>query len=127
VKTGEIIMAKVLTLTSSVVCGHPGGKVTMTSVTKLQVNGSPVLLEDGIVLKGVTGCGTPPASDISGPTAKPCLTVSAITAGRATKLKVNGRPVMLETLKGSTDGMVGKATPQNLLGAVANQPKLDTI
>jgi len=119
-------MPKVMTMLSTVTCGHPPGKVQTQSPAKLKVNGSPVLLQASINGKPVAGCGTPPASDASGVTAKPCTSVSAVSAGTALKLKITGQPVMLETLKGSTDGMVAKTTPQSLLAGVANQLKLQT-
>ena len=112
---------------STVTCGHTPGKVQTQSLAKLKVNGSPVLLQTNINGQPVTGCGTLPASDVSGVTAKPCTSVSAVSAGAALKLKVNEQPVMLETLKGSTDGMVAKVTPQLLLAGVANQVKLQTV
>jgi hypothetical protein len=112
---------------STVTCGHPPGKVQTQSLAKLKVNGSPVLLQASINGKPVIGCSTPPASDPSGVTAKPCTSVSAVSAGAALKLKINGQPAMLATLQGSTDGMVAKVTPQSLLAGVANQSKLQTV
>jgi len=53
--------------------------------------------------------------------------VSSVTSGEATKLKVNGQAVMLDTLSGTTDGMVAKTTPQMLLSATAGQTKLTAI
>jgi hypothetical protein len=121
-------MAKVLTLASSVLCGHAVGKVTTVSANKLRVNGSPVLSKEGIAGKSVAGCKTPLASDASGsPTAQPCTSVVAVAAGGSMKLKVNGNPVMLETLEGSTNGMVAKETPQKLLHATAGPVKLDAV
>ena len=107
-------------------CGHSPGKVTTTGSPKMQVSGQPVLLKLGIMGKTVGGCSTPPAADVSGPTAKPCLTVTTVSAGEATKLTIGGQPVMLDTLAGQTDGMVGKVTPQQLLSATAIQTKLTT-
>jgi hypothetical protein len=129
-------MPGVLTMTSKVVCGH-SGTVTVQSTEKLRVGATkdPVLVESSIDGKPITGCLTPAASDPSGPTAAKCLTVStvpptpppAITAGRSQKLKVNNQPVMLDTLKGLTNGMVSKVTPQTLLSATAVQTKLKSI
>ena len=119
-------MPGVLTEGSNVTCGHSPGKVSTTGSPKLKVSGQAVLLKDGIMGKSVSGCGTPPASDVSGPTAIPCLTVTTVTTGEATKLTIGGAPVMLDTLAGQTDGMVGKVTPQLLLSATAVQTKLTT-
>lgn len=116
-------MPGVLTKLSTVTCGHtaPGkpGTVQVQSSAKLRVKDSPVLLAASINGQPVTLCGTPPSS-----TAIPCLFVKAVSAGAALKLKIGGQPVMLETLKGSTDGTVGGVTPQLSLAAVANQLKL---
>jgi hypothetical protein len=150
-------MASVLTTASKVLCGpvpSHGGKVAVASTAKLRVQDAsdqqfhPVLVADSIEGKSISGCATPPASDASGPTAEPCLFVSkvpqvpppgvtpppppnepgVITAGMATKLTVNGgTPVMLDTLKGFTDGMVAKTTPLNLLTASAVQTKLNAV
>jgi hypothetical protein len=119
-------MPHVLTTGSNVTCGH-SGTVSTASTAKLKVNGQPVLLKEGIQGRSVAGCTTPPASDISGPTAKPCTLVSTVSAGAATKLKVSGQSVMLQTLAGATDGMVAKETPQKLLSADAGQVKLTSM
>jgi hypothetical protein len=123
---GEIDMPGVLTTGSNVSCGH-AGTVTTSSSAKLKVNGQPVLLKEGIASKSVSACSTPNASDASGPTAIPCATVSSVDAGEATKITAGGSAVMIETLAGKTDGMVGKVTPQMLLSAAAGQNKLTTI
>jgi hypothetical protein len=118
-------MAKVLTRSSSVTCGHGSGAVSTTGQAKLAVSGSGVLVKAGVKGKSVSAsCSTMPASDSSGPTAKKCTQVSDVTAGESTKLFVAGKPVLLETLKGKTDGMVGKVTPQTTLTASAGQNKL---
>jgi hypothetical protein len=118
------------------------GIVAVSSDVKLRVAGHPALLEYGISGKEVTGCPIERASDNSGPTALPCKKVSAltqispplpqeppaITSGWATKIKVSGKPVMLETLEGYTDGMaLTKQTPQKKLHAKANQDKLKAV
>ncbi len=116
-------MPGVLTTGSNVSCGH-GGTVGTSSSAKLKVSGNAVLLKTGIAMKSVSSCQTPPASDVSGPTAMKCTTVTSVDSGEATKLTAGGAPVVLETLTGQTDGMVGKVTPQLLLSATAGQSKL---
>ena len=111
---------------SNVTCGHSPGKVTTTGSPKMSVSNQPVLLKTGIMSKPVGGCGTPHAADASGPTAKLCTSVTAVSVGEAIKLTVGGMPVMLDTLAGQTDGMVGKVTPQLSLSATAGQTKLTT-
>ena len=120
-------MASVLITSRNVTCGH-GGKVAVISTQKLTVSNHPVLVKSSIENKSISGCTTPPASDTSGPTAKPCITVSSVISGEAIKLKVSGQAVMLDTLlSGTTDGMVAKITPQTLLSATAGQTKLTAI
>ena len=119
-------MAGVLITSSTVICGH-SGNVAVTSTQKLKVSNNPVLVKASISGKSISGCATPAASDPSGPTAKPCTTVSSVGSGEATKLKVNGQAVMLDTLSGTTDGMAAKITPQTLLSATAGHTKLTAI
>lgn len=114
-------------MASTVTCGHPRppkvGRVQKTSAAKLKVDGQSVLLARSIVGASVSDCGTTPASDASGVIAKPCLAVSAVTDGTSLKLMIGGEPIMLETLGGSTDGIVDRM-PQQALSGRANQSKL---
>ncbi|QVN21767.1 hypothetical protein [Burkholderia pyrrocinia] len=112
-------MPGVLTTASNVTCGH-AGSVSTSSSTKLQVNGTAVLLQSGIVGQSIAGCITPNSSN---PPSQLCKTVSSVTAGSATKLQANGQPVILDTLAGTTDGVVPNAQP-NLLAGTAGQTKL---
>lgn len=120
-------MPTVLTMASIVTCGHPPGAVDTKSDTKLQVDGQPVLLEASIAgrpLKPGT-CGTPVTGPL--PSAK-CLKVATVAAtSLATKLHVGGKPVVVDTLQGTTDGTVA-GTPQTLLAVTsANQSKLASV
>ncbi len=117
-------MAKVLTITSNVTCGHKGN-VVISSSEKLKVGGDSVLVKGSIENTSIPDCKIVPAAEPSGPTAIPCKMVTAVTSGEATKLKVNGKSVMLaEELHGETNGMLAKLTPQKLLSATSNQNKL---
>ncbi len=142
-------MPNVLTTGSTVTCGHlagnPTGKVQIDSSAKLKVKGDPVLLESSIDGKSISNCGIVPALDGSGnPIAMKCTQVSvipqvptlppgtppAITDGRSTKLKVGGKPVMLDTLKGRTNGMNGmskKQSPLSDMSGTAHQRKLTAV
>jgi hypothetical protein len=133
-------MSGVLTTASTVTCGHGAGKVQTSSSAKLKVNGAPVLLKSSIDRRSVSGCVTPVADDPS-PAGRPCTAVTSapavppappplppgVTAGEATKLKAGGQPVMLDTLKGSTNGMVAKTSPQPTLAGTAGQTKLTAV
>jgi hypothetical protein len=113
-------VARVVTTASRVDCGH-GGRVSTAGETKLTVEGAPVLLEAGIQSRSV---GTCPVVDDSNTSTVKCRAVTAVTGGRATKLRVNGRAVMLDTLTGGTDGKAA-GTPAQLLRATAGQSKLE--
>ena len=92
-------MPLVLTEASTVQCAH-AGSVQLSSSAKLSVGGDKVLLMDGVQGASVSGCPTP--DDTNAPSTK-CRTV-ATASGTATKLKVGGKPVVLESLSGTTDG-----------------------
>lgn len=119
-------MPGVLTTGSNVICGH-GGTVATSGVSKLKVSGNPVLLKTGIMGQSVSGCKTPTVVPPPPPPSSPCHTVASVISGEATKLKVSGSPVMLETLTGTTDGIVAGVTPQLLLSATAGQTKLTAV
>ena len=110
-------MAKVLTTASTISCGHELSINHAQSQAMLQVNGNPVLLPDN-----VNGLTIPPAQCFTtvtvNPPSKKC-TKATMTTGSATKLKVKGQPVVLDTLAGQTDGQVLGVTPQLLLKATA--------
>jgi|GEM_PF-1146768 len=120
-------MPNVLTTASNVNCGHPlaatqlPGAVNTVSTAKLRVDGRPVLVKSGILLKTISKCG------ITGPNSTPCSLVSGVTTGESLKLRAGGQPVMLDTLKGTTDGKLQgdvPPTPQPKLAATAGQAKL---
>jgi hypothetical protein len=116
-------MAAVLTTGSNVTCGHKG-TVTVMSSAKLSVSGNSVLLKTGIASQPVSGCAIVPMPPPPGPVSKKCLTVTSVDSGEATKLTAGGKPVVLETLAGETDGVMAGVTPQLLLSGTAGQTKL---
>ncbi len=125
-------MPLILTTAGNVLCGHDPSKVTVPSAgspsAKLTVQTSRALLKANIMNAKVATCATIPSSDSSGPINLKCLNVTAVHAGEATKLTAGGAAVMLQTLTGETDGMVGKNnTPQTLLHAVAVQALVTAV
>jgi len=112
-------MAEVLTSGSSVGCTHPGGKISLSSQAKLKVKGNAVLLEDDVKGKSISDCPIP--KDESKGTA-PDTKVLALTTGKASKLKVGGKPVLLSTLTGTTNGL--PTAPGAQLKVSADQTKL---
>ena len=120
-------MSKPLTNAGDVLCGH-SGKAVLASTAKLKVSGQSVLLKTDIAGKPVSGCAIVLASDSGGVSDKPCLNVASVTAGEATKLKVNGVPVILDDqLAGTTDGMQAHTTPLTALSGSAVQSKLKAV
>lgn len=118
-------MPAVATLADVVTCGH-SGKVVVVGTPKLTVGGNPVLLAAGVAGGVVTGCITPIVTTT--PPSKPCSKVLLVTSppSLSTKLKVGAAPVVLSTLKGTTDGVVG-GTPQVLLSVTVAQTLLNTV
>jgi len=115
-------MSNVLTAASTVLCGH-AGNVSVQPTPKLMIGGNAALLKTGINGKSVGGCTTETDANKKD---KQCSTVTAVTAGEAKKLTVQGQGVMLDTLEGGTDGLkTGK--PQKALSATAAQTKLTAI
>jgi hypothetical protein len=113
-------MAAVLTMASSVTCGHGPGKVQTSSAQKLTVGGNPVLVKASIAGRSVSGCTTPSDPNSGSVT---CTAVTAVTAGDSTKLTAGSGAVTLASLAGGTNGTVS-STPQTLLSATAGQTKL---
>lgn len=102
----------VLTTSSTVSCGHPPGHLTFGPATtnKLRIGGAFALVKDDVVSAAVAGCATKPSSSTV-----PCASVASCTGGEATKLKVQGKPVLLaETIQGVTGG-----TPAGALSVVS--------
>jgi hypothetical protein len=98
--------------------------VATSSTAKLTVKLSPVLTESGIDGKAVTGC---KITDVTGPPPSThCKFVGKVTAGLATKLTVGKQPVVLDSLKGTTDG-VFQGTPQTALSGTSATPKLTAV
>jgi hypothetical protein len=117
-------MPNVLTLASSVQCGH-SGTVQTISGAKLEVDGQAVLLASSIEQKAIPPLACSILNDPQNTGAHGCLLVNAVTDGRSTKLFVGSDPVILESLKGETDG--GHTSQQKSLPdltATANQSKL---
>jgi len=105
-------MANVLTTESTISCGH-GGTVSTTSTAKLKIGDKPVLIK-GNIGPTVSSCGTQTTSAGT----YPCP-AATITGGEASKLRVGGLSVMLDTLSGTTTG-----NPVGTPTAVAKQSKL---
>jgi len=113
-------MSNVLTTGSVINCPHPPGQLQFTGVNhKLKVQGNPVLLKTDIQQAAVNSCTNIPPPG----TRKQCTKVSSVIQGEATKLKVGGVPVMLNTLVATTDGL---PTPNNIKVSQVQQKLMAT-
>jgi hypothetical protein len=108
----------VLTEASTLVCGHPSaGTITIPGSPRLRVGGATVLTMPVPPTAPVAGCLQPTASGSA-----PCAT-AALTGGAATRLHVDGLPVLLAaTFTASTTGLPSvpaqvRAAGQDLLRA----------
>lgn len=111
-------MPKVITEGSTIKCPHQGTIKFTASQQLLKIDGKAVLVVDDISSGTVSGC-----INLTNPTSGTvqCQKVLSMTAGAATKLKVDGKPVLLETAKGMTNGL-----PANIWSVQsAGQTKLD--
>ena len=114
-------MPEVLTMASEIKCSPEpphGGKVAILSTEKLSVQGKPVLVTASVVGQLIAGCNNSSSNTSPCTNAGPALGLGSTS----TKLSVNGVPVLLATLSGSSVG-----TPGGTLAATANQNKLTAI
>jgi hypothetical protein len=107
---------------STLTCTHTGKIQLQASQSKLTIQGKKVLVEGDLPSKPISGCTT--VNDTTKGN-KICLQVASATGGVAKKLKVNGKGVLLATIKGQTDGTVG-GVPQQWSVQNANQTKLQS-
>lgn len=91
---------QVLTQDAVVLCDHQGGVVSIVpSQILVSVDGRKVLVEPDPVAKPIAGCPN------VGPTIKPCTSTLPVTAGYSTFIRIDGRRICLDTVRGLTDGM----------------------
>lgn len=101
-------MGKVLVEASKVTCGHQGS-IGMTGAARLVVDGSKVLTTASVVLNSPTKT---PITECTNPAnaGGQCTQIVSMTGGAATRLKVDGEFVVLDSLKGTTDRAGGIVT-----------------
>lgn len=86
-------------------CDHASGVVTLVaSQTFVAIDGGRILVGSDTIGKGIAGCPN------AGPTIKPCTSTLNLEAGRSAFVTINGRPVLLDTVVGGTDGTPPGAT-----------------
>jgi hypothetical protein len=113
-------MPQALTEQSSLVCAHHGTVKLAATQTKLTVAGAKVLVTGDVKGKAISLCATVPDPNT---TTSKCLVISSEEGGVASKLKVAGSGVLLETVAGKTNGAV-LGLPQTWSVQSAGQSKL---
>src|SRR5262245_47894796 len=100
-------MGKVLVEASKVSCSHQGS-IKMTGAARLTVGDSKVLTTASVLGPAketpFPDCSNP--DDVGGP----CTKILSITDGAATRLAVDGKFVVLDSLKAATDKAGGTVT-----------------
>jgi hypothetical protein len=116
-------MASVVTEQSTITCTHQGQVQAVAGQSKLKVAGALVLVDGDLNLATISGCTTvanPPAGTVT------CATTTPPTSGVATKLKVGGKGVLLDSVAGKTSGTV-TGTPQDWSVQSAGQSRLAAV
>lgn len=93
-------MPKVLTSAAVVTCPHKGKVQIMPSQTTVTAGGNPVLVVGDLDGKPIAGC-TQPASTSTAP----CTATTPMTVGASMKVTVGGKPALLDTAMGITNGV----------------------
>ncbi|MGG6295129.1 hypothetical protein ACQ4M4_12115 [Leptolyngbya sp. AN02str] len=89
----------VLTEDAVMVCDHELGRVKLEPTqTLVTINGRRVLVARNPEQRAIAGCPN------VGPTIKPCTTTLAVKQGYSDLLRIEGKRVCLDTVKGLTDG-----------------------
>ncbi|XXF77101.1 hypothetical protein P2318_29210 [Myxococcaceae bacterium GXIMD 01537] len=103
---------RLLTLDALVVCAHELGKVGLIASQKwVTISGRPVLVRADPENRPIAGCPN------IGPTIKPCTHTLAVQKGYSEFIRIDGKPVCLDSLTGFTDG-----TPPGVVKYKVNAP-----
>jgi hypothetical protein len=100
-------MPLVITTGATVTCAHQGTVKLQAGQELLLAGGKPVLVRGDLDSASVSGC-TTPLNTTTG--TKPCQLVVAVSTGVARRLAVAGKPVLLDTASGTTDGVTTPPT-----------------
>jgi hypothetical protein len=99
-------MGKVLTEDTVLKCAAGaapaphGGTLSKSGVARMKVDGTPVLTAAKILAATISACGN--TNTNAGQVR--CTGVSSVTAGKATRLTVDGNPVVIASVGGVTTG-----------------------
>jgi hypothetical protein len=113
----------VLTEQSTVVCLNQGAVQKTAGQSRLKVSNALVLVDGDLSGKTISGCTTVTNAQAGN---KQCTTTAPPPGGVATKLKVGGKGVLLETVQGQTDGTVAGVL-QTWSVQAAGQNRLQTV
>jgi hypothetical protein len=97
---GRPPVPKVLTSAANIVCAHQGKVTVVPTQQAFLVDNKPVLVMGDLEGKPIAGCTTPAT-----PSTVPCTATATMIIGAATKLTAGGKPVLLDTAKGLTNGV----------------------
>jgi hypothetical protein len=94
-------MPPIVTTNATIMCSH-GGQVTLIpKQAQVTIQGGSVLCEGDLSGAPIIGCLQPPT-----PATKPCtMVISTLPGSSAPTVLALGRPVLLATLSGMTDGV----------------------
>jgi hypothetical protein len=103
----------ILNANARLICAHGGQVMVIPKQVQVLVGGAPALAEPDLLGSPIVGCPIPPT-----PATKPCTTVvSSMPGGASMKVMVGGRPALLDTFQGLTDGV----PPGNVMVVFAGQ------
>lgn len=92
-------MPAVLNADASIGCGHGGTVRIAPGRRTFTAGGAPVLTVGDLEGKPISGC-----TQVTGGGTVQCTAVVSVTGGAATTLTAGGRPALLETVSGVTNG-----------------------
>jgi hypothetical protein len=99
-------MSLVLTEKSSLVCANQGAVQLTATQSKLTVAGAKVLVTGDLASAPISGCVIVPAPPPPGPVSAKCLAIMSVIGGVSAKLKMSGKGVLLDTVHGTTSGLL---------------------
>jgi hypothetical protein len=95
-------MPPIVTAAATIICAHAGQVTLIPRQAMVLAGGAPVLCEGDLSGAPILGCAQPPSI-----ATKPCTTVVSTSPGVSSspRVLVGGRPVLIQTLSGITDGV----------------------
>ena len=99
-------MSLVLTEKSTLVCANHGTVQLTATQSKLTVAGAKVLVTGDLASAPISGCMIVPAPPPPGPVSAKCLAIASVVGGVSAKLKVSGKGVLLDSVQGTTSGLL---------------------